>query len=196
MNFFVRLDKKQDTWEDRITLFVTYLIEDKKQSQTVKSYVSVIKGILAEINVKINHDKFLLSVLTRACKLKNDIRKMPIRKGLLRIILTKTMNYYLQTLNQPYLSSLYRALFCTAYFGLFRVGELTIGTHPVRAGDVHIGCNKNKFLFMLCTSKTHGKYARPQSIKISSTRLSNNQNINKMSRMNADQEVFCPYAIL
>ena len=192
MNFFVWLDKKPDTWEDHITLFVTYLIEEKKQSQTVKSYVSAIKGTLAEINVKINQDKFLLSALTRACKFKNDKARlwMPIRKGLLRIILTKTTDYYLQTLNQPYLCSLYRPLFSTAYFGLFRVGELTTATHPVRAGDVHIGQNKNKFLF------THGKYARPQSIKISSTSLSNNQNINKMSRMNADQEMFCPYAIL
>ena len=133
----------------------------------------------------------MLSALTRACKFKNDKARlrMPIRKGLLRIIFTKTTDYYLQTLNQPYLFTLQTPL-STAYFELFRVGELTPGTHPVRAGDVHIGQNKNKFLF------THGKYAQPQSIKISSTSLSNNQNINKMSRMNADQEMFCPYAIL
>ena len=69
---------------------------------------------------------------------------------------------------QVYLATLYQALFSTAYFGLFRVGELTTRTHPVLARNVHIGSNKRKMLLLLQTSKTHGKGNKPQLIKISS----------------------------
>ena len=47
------------------------------------------------------------------------------------------------------------ALFATAYYGLFRVGEITDSQHAVKACDVHIGVNKRKLLFILRTSKTH-----------------------------------------
>ena len=67
---------------------------------------------------------------------------------------------------QPYLVKMYRALFVTAYFGLFRVGELTKSQHMVRACDVHIGTNKRKLMFILRSSKTHGEGDKPQVIKI------------------------------
>ena len=73
---------------------------------------------------------------------------------------------------QPYLLILYRAIFITLYFGLFRIGELTAesGNHAVLAKDVCIGRNKNKLMFVLHTSKTHTKGHKPQIIKISETR--------------------------
>ena len=52
--------------------------------------------------------------------------------------------------------ALYMALFSTAYFGLFRVGELTASKHVVKAVNVRIGQNKNKILFILDSSKMHG----------------------------------------
>ena len=69
---------------------------------------------------------------------------------------------------QLYLTHLYKALFSTAYFGLFRVGELTKGDHPVLARNIHIGRTKKKILFVLRSSKTHWKDQRPQLIKIAS----------------------------
>ena len=53
-----------------------------------------------------------------------------------------------------------------AFYGLFRVGELAKGDHPVKARDVFLATNKRKMLFILRTSKTHGKGSRPQKIKI------------------------------
>ena len=39
-SFYVRLDVKPSTWEQRITLFVGYLIDNKRKSATFKSCVS------------------------------------------------------------------------------------------------------------------------------------------------------------
>ena len=189
--FIIRLDHKPDNWEECITLYIGYLIDNNKRSQTIRSYVSALKSILADIKIKINQDQFLFSALMRACKFKNDKANMrqPIRKPMLRVILQKTMDYFMNELNQPYLAITYTTLFSTAYFGLFRVGELTSGSHPVLVTNVYMVDNKNKVLFILKTSKTHGEYSRPQSIKINST-----------SSQGADMEQhlnnFCPYRLL
>ena len=71
-------------------------------------------------------------------------------KGILAKILPKIDTLFS---NQPYLISLYKTLLLTAYFGLFRVGELTSGDHPVLAKDVSIGTNKDKILFCLAYIK-------------------------------------------
>ena len=187
--FFVKLDHRPDTWEERLTLFIGYLIEQNKKSQTLRSYISAIKAILSEVNFKLNEDKFLLSALTRACKYKNDrvTMRLPIRKGMLKIVMEHTYDYFAA---QLYLCSLYLALFSTAYFGLFRVGELTSGSHPVLVGNVHIARNKRKFLFILETSKTHGLESKPQSVKVTSTVLSTVE-VNPARSLQ-----FCPYKLL
>ena len=126
--------------------------------------------------------------LTKACWLRNDrvVARLPIHKDFLGMILRKTDNWFLQR-NQSYLSLLYCTLFSTAYFGLFRVGELTTGTHPVLVSDVHIGENKNKFLFILRTSKTHCRSVKPQRVKISSVKVGKSKN---------HTEGWCPFHLL
>ena len=198
--FFVRLDNKPETWEQWLTLFVGYLIENNKQSQTVRSYISAMRAMLAEVDVFLDDDQFLLAALTRACKFKNDRASMrlPIRKGMLRILLKTTSDFF-NGKQQPYLATLYCALISTAYFGLFRVGEITTGSHPVLVQDVHIGRNKKKILFILRTSKTHGVYDPPQSIKITTTKLRPNTKSldqEKIRQMDIDFAEFYPYDIL
>ena len=99
---------------------------------------------------------------------KNDVYRVrhPLGKGILSAILPKINTLYP---TQPYLRDMYKALFLTAYYGLFRIGELTSGDHPVLAKDVFLGTKKNKILFILHTSKTHWKDSKPQQIKIAST---------------------------
>ena len=118
--------------EDRLILFVGYLIEDKKQSSTIKSYISAVRAVLAEDGVFLNENKYLLNSLTKACRLKNDRVKtrFPIQKGVLKVLL-KTTNSYFRGRGQPFLAKLYRALFVSAYFGLLRVGELTASPHVI-----------------------------------------------------------------
>ena len=192
-HFFIRLDTKPETWEERLILFIGYLIQENKQSQTIRSYVSAIKKVLRDDDIILNENKLLITSLTKACKVKNDqIRtRLPIRKGMLRIILRTTDNFF-ETANQPFLSILYKALFSTAYFGLLRVGEITSGSHPILVQDVELAENKRKILLILRTSKTHGLGSKPQMVKISNHRI-NSHNYNRNREVSKE---YCPYRIL
>ena len=148
----------------------------------MKSYISAVKAVLADIYIEVNEDRCLLNSLMRACRLTKDTYsvKTPIQRQMLDKILNTTYDELFKE-GQPYLAHLYAALFSTAYYGLFRVGELTESDHAVKVGDVEIGTNKNKIKFTLRSSKTHGKYTCPQSIKISK---------------NLGGEDHCPFQIL
>ena len=185
--FLIKLDKRPDSWEDRLTLFGAYLVNKGLQSSTLKSYFSAIKCVLREDGYIVNNEKLLLGTLTRACKLVNDqvTTRLPIQGKLLELILFEVERAMQQ---QPYLESLYKAIFCLGYYGLFRVGELATGSHPIKAANVHIGENKDKMLFILYSSKTHGAESRPQKVKITSNRIS--QDKNKITRF------FCPFSIV
>ena len=114
--------------------------------------------------------------MTRACRLKNDRvhTRLPIKRGLLKLMVETVESIY-ESNEQPFLTALYRALLTTAYFGLFRIGELTESEHAVKAKDVHIGKNKNKMMFVLHSSKTHTRGDKPQIIKIKEVETENQQ---------------------
>ena len=165
--FFIRLDKKPNNWEDRIVLFTGFLINSKKQSSTVKSYISTIRAVLQDNGIKLNENQYLLNSLTKACRLINDQIKarIPIQKALMLALLFQIDRHY-ANISQPYLKVMYWAIFSTMYFGLFMIGELTQGSHTVKARDVQLAENKKKFLFILRMSKTHWKNIKPQLIEI------------------------------
>ena len=166
----MRLDVMPANWEEKLVLFVSYLVEQNRKSSTIKSYISGIKALLREDGIELSEDTYLITSLTKACKLQNECVRVrfPIHKELLLELLDQIDEIYD---TQPYLRSLYQSLFSTAYYGMFRVGALTTGSHPVLTKDVHIAENKPKILFVLHTSKTHGKDSKPQMIKISVTRI-------------------------
>ena len=192
--FYLKLDCKPTEWEERITLYAAYLIDTNKQYSTVNSYISAIKAVLQEEGIELKQNQFLLTALTRACKLHNDCFsvKLPIHQDLLAIILSEIHKAYNEKDHQPYLALLYRTIFSTSYFGLFRVSEKaqTPGNHAVKVGDVQIGQNKKKFMFVLRSSKTHNSGNTPQIIKISSTKKKGNtQRTNRL-------ELPCPFDLL
>ena len=173
-NFFIKLDQKSRAWEDCLTLFVGYLIENDKQSSTVRSYISVVKAVLKIHKIKIQEDQYLFSALTRACRLKNDCLKtrLPIHRNLLEVILRATRDFY-RNACQPYLGILYYTIFVSMYFGLLQFSEVTTGAHPILARDL-----------------------APQMVKISSARLSKKcAKSGKMKTKNPGSE-FCPYRTL
>ena len=88
-------------------------------------------------------------------------------------------------INHVYLAHLYTTILITMFYGMFRIGELTLGSHPVLANDVHIGMNKEKMLFVLHTSKTHGKGSKPQKIKI--------QKLSKITDNERRSNNWCPF---
>ena len=197
--FFIKLDVKPETWEERIVLFVGYLIDLQRKSSTIKSYVSAIKAVLWDNGQPIDENVSLLKALMRACRYQNDtvITRLPIRKCLLQMLLDKLPTIF--DAPQPYLCSMYKALFTTAYFGLFRVGELTSSIHIVKAKDVHIGRNKDKWVFILHTSKTHWTDSKPQIIKITSTNsvsADDNRFRSQGSKQSRHQLEFCPFGII
>ena len=165
--FFIKLDAKPEMWEERLVLFVGYLIDNNKKSTTINSYISAIKAVLKDDDVFINENRFILNSLIKACRLKNDKVKtrLPIKRNLLELLI---QHLEIMFENQPYLMILYQSLFVTAFYGLFRVGELTTSQHVVKAKDVHIGKNKEKLMFVLHSSKTHWSGEKPQVIKINS----------------------------
>ena len=197
-SFFIRLDIKPTSWEDKIVLFAGYLAEQNKKSGTIQSYISAIKAVLLSNNIDVCEDWFLLNSITKACSYRNDTVHtcLPIQKRLLITILSEVTVIFQ---NQPYLNRLYQALFSTAYFSLFRIGELTSGDHPVLARDIHITLNKKKLLFILQTSKTHWKNVKPQIVKINSQRnmtaFKTSSGYNDTS-CKQETNVFCPYKLL
>ena len=63
---------------------------------------------------------------------------------------------------QPYLEIMYKALFCLTYYGMLRVGEVSLSTHTLKAANIHVGHNKDKLMVTMYTSKTHGKEPGPR----------------------------------
>ena len=116
--FFVKLDIKPVTWEDRLSLYIAYLIHYQRKSATIKSYILAIRAVLRQVKVDLNEDKVLLASLTRACRIHNDrvTNHLPIKKSLLHLIVKSLLHMFAE---QPYLQILYQALFLTAYYGLF-----------------------------------------------------------------------------
>ena len=198
-NFFIKLDRKPRLWEDRIVLFVAYLIKNNKKSMTVKSYISAIKAGLTGVNIHLCQDEYLLKSLTKACKLKNDkfrIR-LPIQKGMLQILIRNTIDFYSNN-GQRYLAILYSTMMSTAYYGLFRIGEITYSDHLICAANVHVASNKKKLLFVLTSSKTHLEGSTPQTVKISSFTTDRNPVGPVLQHKNSPLTVekYCPYSML
>ena len=121
--FYIQLDEKPNNLEDKIVFFAAFLIENQLQSVTVKTYISAIRSVLVEDGIRLNKDKFLLTSLTRASRLKNDrvSIRLPIYKDLLLLILEEVNKHY-SKINQPFLSILHQAMFSSAYFGLLHAG--------------------------------------------------------------------------
>ena len=185
--FFIKLDVKPETWEERLILFVGFLVGTNKKSTTIRSYVSAIKSVLRDDGAMLNENSYLLSSLTRACRYKNDrVRtRLPIRKPVLGMLLDKIPRLYKSP--QPYNDKLWKAMLVTAYYGLFKIGEIAESLHVMKVKDVHIGSNKNKLMFVLHTSKTHWRDVKPQIIKINSQDL---------SKLNKQKKGFCPFKII
>ena len=182
--FLIRLDYVPGSWEQRTILFRAHLIEQGLQSATIRSYISAIKSVVQDDDYEWDDNQILLTTLTRACKMTNDVVfiRRPIRRNVLEAILFEVDRV---VPGQPYLIAAYRAIFALAYYGLFRIGELVKGDHPAKAKDVHIATNKKKILIVLHSSKTHGKHSRPQKIKISADSPLHSQ----------QKKWFCPFEL-
>ena len=110
--------------------------------------------------------KIWLDSLIKSCKLVNDVLtpRLPIQFKLLELLLFE-LRCVMSC--QPYLETLYTAVFAIAYYSLMRIGEVSNSPHNVKAANVHMAVNKDKIMIILYTSKTHTRAVQPQEIKIS-----------------------------
>ena len=185
--FYLRLDRKPEFWKDHLTLFIAHLIKQNRQSSMIKSFILVIKAILREDGYKVTEDQYLLSSLTKACRIKNDSMRIhfPIQKVVLHMIIDEIDKQFGE---QFYLRKLYRAMFLIAYYGLFRVGELICSEHVILAKNVHIAQNKKKLLIYLESSKTYNKGSIPQMVKIAAV---NDKETRK--NLTVSYKDYCPF---
>ena len=88
--FYIQLDQKPKPWDDRIMLYVAYLIDTNHRPATIKSYVLAIRAVLKNLGVCLVKDNAVLASLLRACRLKNNQiqTRLPIRKGLMQILIS------------------------------------------------------------------------------------------------------------
>ena len=183
--FLLRLDQSQKdvSWEERVVLFGSHMVNQGIQSSTIKSYFCAIKHILRTDGYSWDDNKAMLSSITKSCKILNDklLVRLPIRRRLLDLLLFEVQRIFP---DQPYLEKLYLAMLSIGYYGMFRVGEMTKSPHTMKAKDVHIANNKNKILVILYTSKTHGKDSFPPKIKIEAS-------VNRVTN-----SFFCPFKLL
>ena len=185
--FVIKLDDIPRSWEERVSLYGGYLVDHGIHSSTLKTYITAIKQTLLTDGYAWNDDALYLHTLTSvtgACKKNNDksYSKFPIKRNLMELILCEIERMYSK---QPYLDTLYKTIILFSYYGLLRIGEVTMGSHVVKAKDVHVGTNKDKIKLVLYSSKTHGKRNKPQSIRMDALDESDNQKLLK----------FCPFEI-
>ena len=145
------------------------------------------KKILRDDGYVLNTNSLLLNTLTKACRLVNDTvsARLPIKCRLLEKLMFEPGCLFE---HQPYLHIMYKCLFILAYYGLFRIGELTLSQHSIKARNISLATNKDKLLITLFTSKTHNKESRSQKIKISAIEASScNVKVKYKNRF------FCPF---
>ena len=186
-NFIIKLDIIPKYWEDRVFLFVTHLALKCRKSTTIRCYILAIKAILWENNYDLSNSELELRAITRVCRLANDKLqpRLPVKLQLLEMIIFEIKRIYKQ---QPYLESMYSALFTIAYYGLLRIGEVAAGDHTIEARNVFIATNKNKIELILFSSKTHAPNARPQKINISA--------LEDYQTENTTFKHFCPFTLM
>ena len=140
------------------------------KSMTAKTYLSAWRGF----------NKFLLCL-----DYKPEHWELPAHINLLEIL---TFEFERMFKTQHYLEILYKTIFLIGYYGLLRIGEMTMSPHTLKAKNVHIGVNKDKILLILYSSKTHGANNFPQKIKIQA-------NVNCYYNTFKKKHFFCPFEV-
>lgn len=150
-----------------MVMYAAHLGNVGEYSQTVASYMSAIRYKLRKDGIQIPDKNFEIASIIRTCKLKNDEVRYccGITKQMTKDLIRAAHRLYEKN-GQHYLYILYRAVFLTTYYGMFRIGEIADSEHSLKAADVKQAENKNKFLLILRSSKTHGKGDHPHTVAI------------------------------
>ena len=128
-DFLIKLDKRPDSWDDRLALFMAELREENKPGTTVSSYVLAVRVVLKSNGIEMKENIILLSLLIRSCKVNNKSEtslRLMTQRALLNLMIDKIEHRFISECNQNYLSKLHMAILVTNYYGLLRIGEMTL----------------------------------------------------------------------
>lgn len=167
LNFLGGFKNLPELWEQKMVMFAAHLGNEGCQPGTVSSYMSAIRYKLRKDGVDIPDKNFEIASIIRTCKMKNNrvFYRCGITKPMMKDLLL-ALKRTLKDKGQEYLFYMYRAVFLTAYYGMFRIGEIAQGPHTMKFCDVKQSSNKNKYLVILRSSKTHGKGDFPHTVNI------------------------------
>lgn len=154
-------------WEQKMVMYAAHLGNEGNTAPTVSSYMSAIRYKLRKDGVEIPDKNFEIASIIRTCKIKNNrvFYRCGINKVMMKDLVACLDRLYKQE-GQTYLYYLYRAMLWTAYYGMFRISEITDSNHVLKTQDVKESINKRKFLCVLRSSKTHKKSDFPHTVHI------------------------------
>lgn len=167
-NDFRILYKIPVTWpipKEQIIWFISYCFEKMYSPKTITSYISGL-SFYHKINGWYNiSDLFIIRKLLEGCRRMRpsvDCRA-PISIKMLQNLCTLLSSV---TFNE-YEATLFKALFTTAYFGMFRVGELTV-TGSKGCVDVdNVSIRRDGKLVSICLKYTKtNQYGNPIIVRI------------------------------
>lgn len=154
-------------WEQKMVMFAAHLGNQGTQASTVGSYMSALRYKLRKDGVEIPDKNFEIASIIRTCKIKNNAvhYRCGISKNMLKELLQTVKKHFLDK-GQQYQFVLFRAVFLTAYYGMFRIGEIAQGPHSLKMENVKKSTNKYKYLMILRSSKTHGEGDFPHTVSV------------------------------
>lgn len=170
-NLFCHAYERNQTWPPNpndLIHFVAYLSFKQFSSSTVKAYIAGISYFCRIRGFLDTTKSFILQKVLVGFSRMNT--RVDNRKPITISILQGLISILPQVCLSNYESILFSALFCTAFFGYFRIGELVQDSkvkpgHAIQVGDVRLSTS-NSVIITLRHSKTdqEGKGAtRPNS---------------------------------
>ena len=93
----MNLGCKPPFWEDRIALFLAYLIDKKQPEHPIRSYTSGFKSGPCGDGIVIDNNSYLLASLLRACKYVRHDRvhhRLLEHRGMMRLLVDKVGDFY------------------------------------------------------------------------------------------------------
>lgn len=153
--------------EQHIILFIANCFESGLAPSTIRTYVAAI-SFVHKIN---SWPDYMQSFIVQKM-LEGYRRSRPVQDGRSPISiqsLTGIVQKAEHICSSSYETALFQAVFCVAFFGLFRIGELAAtfqnGCRPIQFSDVI--CNdKDKLITLLLRSSKTNQHGPPSPIRI------------------------------
>lgn len=89
-DFYHKLDEKHQPYEQRLALFIAYMIKKRYEKATIKTYISGIKYMLRNIiKVSVDDEQYHFSALIKSARYRNNkvFLRLPIKLNLLNRML-------------------------------------------------------------------------------------------------------------